>query len=60
MFKALRQGYYWPTMKADCMEYARKCDKCQRFSLVSKAHTEEFISITSPWWFTIWGIDLIG
>ena len=31
-FKALRQGYYWPTMKADCMEYARKCDKCQQFS----------------------------
>ena len=28
-FKALRQGYYWPTMKTDCMEYARKCDKCQ-------------------------------
>ena len=27
-FKALRQGYYWPTMKADYMEYAHKCDKC--------------------------------
>ena len=23
-FKALRQGYYWPTMKIDCMEYAHK------------------------------------
>ena len=21
VFKALRQGYYWPTMKADCMEF---------------------------------------
>ena len=30
--KALRQGYYWPTMKADCMEYAWKCDKGQWFS----------------------------
>ena len=27
-FKALRQGYYLPTMMTDCMEYARKCDKC--------------------------------
>ena len=27
-FNALRQGYYWPTMKANCMEYAHKCDKC--------------------------------
>ena len=47
-FKALRQGYYWPTMKADCMEYARRCDKCHRFSPVSKAHPEELISMTSP------------
>ena len=29
VFEALRQGYYWPTMKADYMEYAHKCDKCQ-------------------------------
>ena len=28
-FEALRQGYYWPTIKANCMEYAHKCDKCQ-------------------------------
>ena len=27
-FKALRQGYYWPTMKINCMEYAHKCNKC--------------------------------
>ena len=59
-FKALRQGYYWPTMKADCMEYTRKCDKCQRFSPVSIAHPEELISMTSPWPFAIWGIDTIG
>ena len=52
-FKALRKGYYWPTMKADCMEYARKCDKCQRFLLVSKAHPEELNSMTSLWLFSI-------
>ena len=60
VFKALRQGYNWPTMNADCMEYAQECDKCQRFSSVSKAHPEELISLTSPWSFTVWGIDLIG
>ena len=27
-FKTLRHGYYWSTMKADCMEFAGKCDKC--------------------------------
>ena len=42
------------------MEYTRKCDKCQQFSPVSKAHLEELISMTIPWPFAIWGIDLIG
>ena len=60
VFKALRQGYYWPTMKMDCMEYTRKCDKCQRFALLSKAHLKEITSMTSPWPFVVWGIDLIG
>ena len=59
-FKALRQGYYWPNMKAYYMEYARKCNKCQWFSPISKAYLEELISMTSPWPFAVWGIDLIG
>ena len=49
VFKTLRQGYYWPTMKADCMEFAWKCDICQRFSHVTKAHPEELTTMTSPW-----------
>ena len=53
VFKDLRQGYYWPTLKADYMEYAHKCDKCQRFSLMSKAHPEELTPMTSPWPFAI-------
>ena len=52
-FKTLRQGYYWPTMKVDCMEFARRCDKCQRFSLISKAHPEELTTMTSPWPFAV-------
>nr|XP_043615882.1 uncharacterized protein LOC122587782 [Erigeron canadensis] len=27
--KILRTGYYWPTMKQDAEEYAKKCDACQ-------------------------------
>ena len=59
-FKTLRQGYCWPTMKADYMEFARKCDKCQRFSPNFKANLEELTTMTSPWPFAVWGIDLIG
>ena len=59
-FKTLRNGYYWPTMKVDCMEFARKCDKCQRFTPISKGDPEELTTMTSPWPFAVWGIDLIG
>ena len=59
-FKALRQGYCWSMMKTDCMEYAHKCDKCRRFALISKAYPEELKSITSPWPFTVWGINQIN
>ncbi|RDX98564.1 hypothetical protein CR513_18505, partial [Mucuna pruriens] len=30
--KIARVGYYWPTLKADCMNYVKRCDKCQRFA----------------------------
>ena len=26
-FKALIQGYYWPTMNSDYMDFTRNCDK---------------------------------
>ena len=59
-FNALGQGYYWPTMKTNCMEYACKCHKCQQFAPISKAHMEELTSMTSPWQFVVWEINLIG
>jgi len=28
--KAIRAGYYWPTMREDCTGYAQQCKKCQQ------------------------------
>ena len=42
------------------MAFARKCDKCQRFSNIPKSHPEKLTSMVSPWPFAVWGIDLIG
>ncbi|XP_068486781.1 uncharacterized protein [Phaseolus vulgaris] len=28
--KVVRAGYYWPTMKEDCMRYAQRCEQCQK------------------------------
>ncbi|RDX78516.1 Pol polyprotein, partial [Mucuna pruriens] len=30
--KIARAGYYWLTLKDDCMDYMKRCDKCQRFA----------------------------
>ena len=58
--KVLRQGYFWPTLRTDAMAFTRKCDKRQRFSNTPKSHPVKLVSMTSPWPFAIWGIDLIG
>ena len=47
-------------MKTDAMDFVRKCDKCQRFSNIPRWHPEKLTSMTSPWPFVVWGIDLIG
>lgn len=59
-FKALRQGYYWPTMKEDAKTLVRKCDACQRHGNLIHVPTEQqsFIFGVSP--FFQWGMDILG
>ena len=57
--KAYTQGYYLPTMKADAAAYVKKCDRCQRQAPVSRMPTQDLATITSPWPFTQWGIDIV-
>lgn len=47
-------------MKHDTIEYVKKCDKCQRLSNVPRALPVELTTMSSPWPFAVWGIDLIG
>ena len=58
--RAHTQGYYWPTMKADATDYTRKCDRCQRLAPILKSPVQDLISISSPWPFAQWGIDIVG
>ncbi|RDX97278.1 hypothetical protein CR513_19963, partial [Mucuna pruriens] len=58
--KIARAGYYWPTLRRDCMEYVKRCDKCQRFAEGHRAPTKRLHSITSPWLFFKWGVDIFG
>ena len=56
----LCQGYFWPTMKKYCVDYVRKCEQCQRYVKVPRAHPTEITLMNSPWPFAVWGIDLVG
>ena len=58
--KALRQGYYWPTMHKDLTDFVWRCNKCQRFTYIPKQPPEPLSPVINPWPFGKWGIDLIG
>jgi len=58
--KVVRAGYYWPTMIKDAKEMVRACDACQRFARLSNSPPEYLHSITSPWPFAKWGVDIVG
>ena len=58
--KALQQGYFWPTLRTDALAFARKYDKCQRFSNIPRTHPEKHTSMTLPWAFIVFRTDLIG
>ncbi|KAK3042452.1 hypothetical protein RJ639_000176 [Escallonia herrerae] len=58
--KILRQGYYWPTMQKDAIEFTRRCDQCQKFAPLSHTPIAPLTSIVSPIPFAVWGMDLLG
>ena len=58
--KVIRTGYFWPTVQVDALELVKKCDKCQRFRNVQRLPAERMTTITSPWPFAQWGIDIVG
>ena len=57
--KIFRQGYYWPTVKKEAEEFVRKCDVCQRFANAINVPATLQSSISSPWPFSQWGIDIL-
>ena len=47
-------------MAADANRQAKHCDQCQRHAPVSKLPLENLKSISPPWPFRKWGIDIAG
>ncbi|KAK8954187.1 hypothetical protein KSP39_PZI001996 [Platanthera zijinensis] len=58
--RIIRQGYFWPTLGHDALEFVKKCHKCQLFAPLQLQPAQRLRSITAPWPFAIWGMDLVG
>ncbi|KAA3478347.1 RNA-directed DNA polymerase (Reverse transcriptase), Ribonuclease H [Gossypium australe] len=56
----MRFGYYWSTMEGDCISYAKRCHKCQIYGDKIHVPPSPLHVMTSPWPFSIWGMDVIG
>ncbi|GJR05438.1 reverse transcriptase domain-containing protein [Tanacetum coccineum] len=56
--KALRIGYYWPTMHKDAMVPIRACQDCQVHRPIPGNPQQKLTPITSPWPFYKWEIDI--
>ena len=58
--KVLRQGYYWPTILKDVTDLVKKCRICQEHAKISRLPSEPLTSVTCPWPFQQWGLDILG
>jgi hypothetical protein len=53
-------GFYWPTMIADCFQYYKGCEECQKLGNIQLVPAAMMHSIIKPWQFKGWGLDFIG
>ena len=58
--KIMRTGYFWLTMETYCCQFVRRCPECQIHGDFIHVPHSELHALTSPWPFSVWGIDIIG
>ena len=57
--KILRMRYYSIMMDTDCIDFVKCYYDCQMHTNLNQVPPNELYSITSPWPFSVWGIDVI-
>ncbi|RVW37075.1 hypothetical protein CK203_084563 [Vitis vinifera] len=48
------------TMETDCCQFVQRCPECQIHGDLIHVPPSELHALTSPWPFSVWGIDIIG
>ncbi|KAL0295989.1 UNVERIFIED_CONTAM: hypothetical protein Sradi_6651000 [Sesamum radiatum] len=57
--KALRAGYFWPTMKQDAQQLVNKCVKFQKHPTLIHQPVKPLNATLSPYLFSQWGMDIV-
>ncbi|XP_010661216.1 uncharacterized protein LOC100252257 [Vitis vinifera] len=58
--KIIRAGYFWLTMETNCCQFVQRCQECQMHGDLIHVPPSELHGLTSPWPFSVWGVDIIG
>jgi transposase InsO family protein len=58
--KILRMGYYWLKLEKDCIDYTRRCHKCQIYADRIHLPANQLHVFAPTWPFSMWGLDMIG
>ncbi|XP_074346181.1 uncharacterized protein LOC141684949 [Apium graveolens] len=58
--KIIREGYYWPPVHQDAIDFVKKCKECQLFSNITRMSPVLPSSVLSPISFAVWGINIMG
>ena len=58
--KILRIRYYWNTMETGCVDFVKSFHDCQIRVNLNHLPPSELYIMTSPWHFSVRGIDVIG
>ncbi|RVW88181.1 hypothetical protein CK203_042909 [Vitis vinifera] len=58
--KIMKTGYFWLTMETDCCQFVQRSPECQIHGDLIHVPPSELHALTSPWPFSVWGIDIIG
>ena len=58
--KIMKTDYFWLTMETNYCQFVQRCPKCQIHGNLIHVSSLELHTLTSPWPFSAWAIDIIG
>jgi hypothetical protein len=58
--KAIKQGFYWPTINIDAKTLVRQCEACQKMANQQNLPSMPVHLIPPSWPLQRWGMDLVG